>query len=602
MKLHYRLTPIDLAAHYFDIELTIAKPDPAGQVLWLPVWIPGSYLVREFARNIVAISAEAGGKVLPVTKLDKHRWQLAPTRKAATVRYRVYAFDLSVRGAYLDQQRGFFNGTSVFLAVAGQEDQPVGVELVAPAGKAYRDWEVATTLPRAEAKAWGFGGYRAANYDELIDHPVELGAFTRTSFKACGVPHDVVLAGRQRADLKRLKRDLKQICEYQIRLFGEPAPFERYLFLTAVVGDGYGGLEHRASTALIASRDDLPLEHETGLKPGYRQYLGLCSHEYFHGWNVKRLKPAAYAPYDLTQENYTRLLWAFEGITSYYDDLTLVRAGLISPQEYLDLLAQTMSQVQRGAGRLKQNLEEASLDAWVKYYRQDENSPNAIVSYYTKGALAALCLDLTIRQRSEGAKSLDDVMRTLWQRYGHDFYPRGAGVPEAEWERVASEVAGFDLAAFFDHALRSTDDLPLAELLSAFGVESQLRPIANGGDKGGWKEITAPGNALGARVAAEAGGVKLTQVLDGGAAQAAGFAAGDVLIALDGLRLSSGNLDAALAGWPVGSTVPVHAFRRDELFSRNLTIQPAVADTWGLRLTATPSPQAKNLQQHWLAR
>ncbi|HSC81091.1 MAG TPA: peptidase M61, partial [Chitinolyticbacter sp.] len=533
MKLHYRITPADLAAHYFDIELSIAKPDPAGQVLWLPVWIPGSYLVREFARNIVAISAEAGGKALAVTKLDKHRWQLAATRKAVKVRYRVYAFDLSVRGAYLDEQRGFFNGTSVFLAVAGQEDQPVGVELVAPAGKAYRDWEVATTLERLDAKAWGFGVYRAANYDELIDHPVELGAFTRVSFKACGVPHDFVLAGRQRADLKRLKRDLKQICEYQIRLFGEPAPFERYLFLTAVVGDGYGGLEHRASTALIASRDDLPLTHETGMKAGYRQYLGLCSHEYFHSWNVKRIKPAAYAPYDLTQENYTRLLWAFEGITSYYDDLTLVRTGLISQQEYLDLVAQTMSQVQRGAGRLKQNLEEASLDAWVKYYRQDENSPNAIVSYYTKGALAALCLDLTIRQRSEGARSLDDVMRALWQRYGRDFYPRGAGVPEMAWERIASEVAGFDLTAFFDRALRSTDDLPLAELLSAFGIESQLRPIAGGGDKGGWKDVTAPGNALGARVAPEAGGVKLTHVFDGGAVQAAGFAAGDVLVALD---------------------------------------------------------------------
>ncbi|SMC25813.1 Predicted metalloprotease, contains C-terminal PDZ domain [Andreprevotia lacus DSM 23236] len=583
--IQYRIVPADLAAHLFRVTLTIAQPAADGQAVWLPVWIPGSYLVREFARNIVAIRAYDGERVpVALTKLDKHRWQAAPCSGTLTLEYEVYAFDLSVRGAYLDEARGFFNGTSVFLAVAGQETMPADVELVAPEGIA--NWRVATTLPQAGAADGAFGRYYAANYDELIDHPVELGDFTQATFTACGVPHDIVLAGRHRADMARLQADLTRICEYQIKLFGEPAPFSRYVFMTMVTGDGYGGLEHRASTALLASRDDLPLAHETSIKTGYRQYLGLCSHEYFHSWNVKRIKPAAYAPYDLTQENYTRLLWAFEGITSYYDDLTLVRCGLIAQQDYLDLLAQTMTQVERGAGRLKQTLEEASLDAWVKYYRQDENSPNALVSYYTKGALVAAALDLTIRKRSSGARSLDDVMRALWQRYGKDFATQGQGVAERDWEQVAQDATGLDLRDFFDLALRSTQPLPLGELLNEIGVQTQLRASAGGSDKGGWKEIAAPGNSIGAKLAAEAGGIKLTQVLDGGAARAAGLSAGDVLVAWDGLRVSMGNLDALLGGTPAGSTVEIHAFRRDELIVRKLVVQTAAVDSWGLRAPA----------------
>ncbi|KAF0814294.1 hypothetical protein IGB42_01195 [Andreprevotia sp. IGB-42] len=598
--IRYRIAPLDLSAHLFRITLDVAQPAAAGQILWLPVWIPGSYLIREFARNIVAISAQdEQGQAVALHKLDKHRWQAAAMQGALTVQYDVYAFDLSVRGAYLDETRGFFNGTSVFLAVNGQEDQPVAVELLPPPGVAA--WQVATSLPAAGAVPYTFGSYQAANYEELIDHPVEMGEFALATFNACGVPHDIVIAGRHCADLARLQRDLTRICEYQIRLFGEPAPFGRYVFMTMATGDGYGGLEHRASTALLASRDDLPLAHETAIKPAYRQYLGLCSHEYFHSWNVKRIKPASYAPYDLARESYTRLLWAFEGITSYYDDLTLVRTGLITQQEYLDLLAQTLTSVERAAGRNKQNLEEASLDAWVKYYRQDENSPNVLVSYYTKGALAALGLDLTIRSRTHGARSLDDVMRALWQRYGRDFYPVGNGVPEDEWERLASEVAGVDLSAYFALALRSTEPLPLAALLAGFGVETQLRAPAGSSDKGGWKEIGAPGNSIGAKLAGEAGGVKLAQVFDGGAARAAGLSAGDVLVAWDGLRINIGNIDTLLGTALPGSSVPVHAFRRDELIVRQLDVRAAEADTWGLRVKDDDSTALATRQQWLLA-
>ncbi|MBM3115400.1 M61 family metallopeptidase [Jeongeupia naejangsanensis] len=583
--LHYRIRPADLAGHYFDVTLTIDEPAADGQIVWLPVWIPGSYLIREFARNITGIAAYSGKKPVELRKLDKHRWQAVPVAGPLELEYRVYAFDLSVRGAYLDDTRGFFNGTSVFLAVAGQESQSCDVDIAAPRGEAAKRWRVATTLPAVKVKDGGFGRYRARNYDELIDHPVELGTFDQESFKACGVPHDIVIAGRHRTDFKRLKKDLKKICEAQIRLFGEPAPFDRYLFMTMVTGDGYGGLEHRASTALITSRPDLPLAHETDRKTGYIQYLGLCSHEYFHSWNVKRIKPAAYAPYPLDREAYTRLLWAFEGITSYYDDLMLLRAGILTPQQYLDLLAQTLTGVERTPGRRQQTLEDASLDAWVKYYRQDENSPNALVSYYTKGALAALCLDLTIRLRTDGARSLDDVMRALWQRFGRDFDRDGQGVGETEWEAVASDVAGFDLKAFFDQALRSTEDLPVVSLLDAFGVDVQQRPPLGGSDKGGWRGGTiSAGISIGARIAADPAGIKLTQVFDGGAARAAGLAAGDVLVAFDGLRVGAGSFDGVLASYPAGAKVHVHAFRRDELIERTLPLQLAQADTWGLKL------------------
>lgn len=600
MNIAYKIVPASLHAHLFHISITIKKPDAQGQRLWLPSWIPGSYLIREFSRNIVEIRAESAGQPVALTKCDKQTWQAAAVKETLEIHYSVYAWDLSVRGAYLDQTRGFFNGTSVFLAVEGQEGRPCSVEIIAPEGKPYKNWKVATTLPADGAKAGQFGRYQAADYDELIDHPVEMGEFSQVSFKACGVPHEMIIAGRHSADLKRLKRDLKQICEYQIRLFGEPAPFARYLFMTMPVGDGYGGLEHRASTALICNRDDLPLAHETQIKTGYRQFLGLCSHEYFHSWNVKRIKPAAYAPYDLRQENYTRLLWAFEGITSYYDDLTLVRTGLISQQDYLDLLAQTITGVLRSNGRTKQTLEDASLDAWTKYYRQDENSPNSLVSYYTKGALVALCLDLQIRQKTNGQKSLDDVMRALWQRYGRDFAKQGEGVAEEAWELLAAEVTGLDLRSFFDLALRSTGELPLPELLASVGVEWQLRSAVSAADKGGWLDKTLPAaNSLGVRHSNEGGFVKLSHVLDGGAAQQAGLAAGDLLLAMNQLRLTSGNLESRLAAEPTGGEVEIMAFRRDELMQFKVHLQPAGLNTCGLRL-ADLSDDLSITRRDWL--
>ncbi|HNH14759.1 MAG TPA: peptidase M61, partial [Rhodocyclaceae bacterium] len=299
----YRIRPANPGAHLFEVSCTVAEPDPAGQVFSLPAWIPGSYMIREFARNIVRLRAEADGEPCALEKLDKHTWRAAavPGARVLSVHYEVYAWDLSVRTAHLDTTHGFFNGTSVFLAVAGRTEAPCVVTIERPEGDCGRDWKLVTALPPEHGRpgqACRFGRFRAADYDELIDHPVEMGRFTLARFEAAGVPHDIALTGRHDCDLERLCADLRRICEWQIALFGTPAPVDYYAFLTMVVGEGYGGLEHRASTALICSRAELPWKGMEGLPDGYKSFLGLCSHEYFHTWNVKRIKPAAFTPYD----------------------------------------------------------------------------------------------------------------------------------------------------------------------------------------------------------------------------------------------------------------------------------------------------------------
>ena len=580
----YTIVAKDLAGHLFEVSLNVAAPAVDGQVLALPAWIPGSYMIREFSRNIVRIEAESDGRSVALTKIDKHTWQAPPVDGALLVRYEVYAWDLSVRAAHLDQTHGFFNGTSVYLRVLGQEEQPHQTNIVQPSHPAAASWRVATALPELGAQRYGFGSYQAANYDELIDHPVEMGDFALATFTACGVPHDIVVTGKvPNLNLARLQADLKAICETQIAFFDprkKRAPMDRYVFLTLAVGDGYGGLEHRASTALICARADLPTtaDPKSGApSEGYLRFLGLCSHEYFHTWNVKRIKPAVFAPYDLQNENYTSLLWLFEGFTSYYDDLMLVRRGLIDEAGFLKLQAKTIGSVLRGSGRTKQSVADSSFDAWGKYYRQDENAPNAIVSYYTKGSLVALMFDLTIRARTEGKKSLDDVMRALWDRFGRDFYEGGArGVTDAEVEALFVEISGVKLGPLFERYVRGTDELPLARLYAPFGIKLNDQ-----------RKNAKP--SLDAGFGRDGAGCKLSQVHEGGAAHAAGLSAGDVLVAIDGLRVgaTAAEVEALLARYKVGTTVPVHAFRRDELMLFDVTLQGERVPAIALEVTAS---------------
>jgi len=579
--IHYNIVPSNPQAHIFTITCTVARPDPDGQVLSMPAWIPGSYMIRDFAKNIVTIQASSLGETLEMEKLDKHSWRCAPCDGPLSLVYDVYAWDLSVRTAHLDQTHAYFNGASVFLCVQGQEQDPCHVNILQPAGEVFKDWQVATAMSADGASLHGFGQYRAENYDELIDHPVEMGTFILATFTVAGVPHDIAITGRHQADMDRLCRDLKIICEQHVALFGELPKMQRYVFQVMAVGEGYGGLEHRASTSLLCSRNDLPRVGVEEITEEYRCFLGLCSHEYFHTWNIKRIKPAAFVPYDLNEESYTHLMWMFEGITSYYDDLALLRSGLINIESYLELVAQNITRILRTPGRNKQSVWDSSFYTWTKFYKQDENSPNAIISYYGKGALIAMGLDLLIRQQTGQSSSLDTVMRYLWTQYGR----KGVGVPDNSIEKEIADLLELSLDDFFSRYLRGIEELPLEQWLKEVGIDYHVFAAASVQDKGGkLPEKFTEKISLGVRFTECAEGVQLSHVLDHGSAQQAGLSAGDILVAMNGLRIQYKTFEKRLDEYHPGDTMVMHVFRRDELMTFKVIAKPADKDTCALTL------------------
>ena len=526
---HYCIEAADLHAHLWRVKMTIDLP-ATQQILSLPAWIPGSYMVREFSKQLFDLRATQSGRQLAVVQHDKASWDIvADPQQALTLNYRVHAHDNSVRTAWLDGTRGFFNGTSLFVWVHGQRDALHGVHLN-PAG-VPTDWRVATALMPLRTNAKGWGNYQATDYDELVDTPVEMGAFWSGEFEACGVAHRFVVAGSLPSfDGARLLRDTQRICETQIRFWhGEgkatgrvAAPaHDRYVFMLNAVDNGYGGLEHRHSTALIAQRSDLPRLGEGKTSEGYMTLLGLISHEYFHTWNVKRLRPREFERYDWGRENHTELLWFFEGLTSYYDDLLLRRSGLMDNARYVQGLNKTINQVLQTPGRHVHSLAESSFEAWTKYYRADDNTPNITVSYYTKGALVGLCLDLRLRQMGH---SLDTVMRGLWQRCA------GGPMGEGDLLAVLHAVSGEDWRKTLNRWVHGTADLPLKDLLGAHGLQVHIDPSA-------WAQ------RLGLRVS-EDRGVHLKFVFTDGAAQRAGMAPGDEWIGIE-LPASKGRAASA---------------------------------------------------------
>jgi len=596
--LHYSIRPADPAAHLFEVRVTVAQPDPDGQVFSLPAWIPGSYMIRDYAKHVVSIRAESGGRHVGLGRLDKSSWRAAATAGPVTLVAEIYALDASVRGAHLDMSHAYFNGPCVFFAVAGHEDRPCEVEILPPEAPAGSGWRVATSMNRAGAEPYGFGDYRADDYAELIDHPVEIAALAIGEFEVKGIPHAIAIRGRTRVDMARICRDLQQLCERHHSLLGTPADLDRYVFLLDAPGSGYGGLEHRWSSSLVAARDNLPQRGETEISDGYRTFLGLVSHEYFHLWNIKRLKPQAFTPYDLSTESYTTLLWVFEGITSYYDDLTLLRSGLITEESYLELLGKTITRVLRGPGRQRQSVAESSFDAWTKFYKQDANAPNAIVSYYAKGSLIALSLDLKLRLETEGRVSLDDVMRACWARWGDG----RAGMPEDGFESVCHEVSGLDLADFFDASVRGTGELPLASLLAKHGVEYCLRQASGRSDEGGKRGKPSKQQSLwlGAKLTPANGKLSFANVYNGGPAEAAGVAPGDVAVALDGVALTADNNDRRLASYHAGDVVELVVFRGDELLTTSIKLAAAPEDTCYLQLAVDADAATEASRQAWL--
>jgi len=568
----YLIEAADPQAHRYRVTVKVPRP-AALQRFSLPVWIPGSYMVREFSRHLSRLQARQGPRECLVEPLDKCNWQMqCEGAQTLVVIYEVYAFDTSVRTAFLDDRRGFFNGTSLCLQVDGRQSQPHRLRI----GTLPKGWQVATAMPATARRL----EYLCADYAELVDHPVELGDFWHGEFRVRGVQHEFVVAGAWPGfDGERLLADARRICEAQVAFWhgrGKP-PLSRYVFLLNAVDDGYGGLEHRASTALLCARRQLPRQGVSESSDGYVTLLGLISHEYFHTWNVKRLKPRDFERIDFSRENYTRLLWFFEGFTSYYDDLLLLRAGLIDAPRYLRLLAKTVSGVLATPGRRQQSVAESSFDAWIKYYRSDENTPNATISYYAKGSLVALALDLSLRG---AGGSLDQVMRQLWGRSG------GGAIDEADIAQALQQVAGRALNAELAAWVHGTDDLPLQSLLARAGIAWQAESV----------DLAAE---LGLRVSEGAlSGIHVKSVHRGSAGERAGIYAGDELLAIDGWRVR--RLDDA-RGW----TRPGQAFEltlvRDQRL-RTLEVTPPAARPGGvqLKLDDKPAAAALALRREWL--
>jgi predicted metalloprotease with PDZ domain len=565
--IQYTVWPADLHGHRYQVKLQIAEPNPKGQILQMPAWIPGSYLIRDFSKQIESIEAYSVGskKKLSLERINNDQWRLPKLNGAVEVVTTVYAYDSSVRAAYLDTERGFFNASSLCLAVIGQENLPCSLAIAPPEGGFTDHWSVQTGLRAAKTDECGFGFYLAQNYDDLLDHPVAMGEFQVVHWKSHGVVHSIAIQGCiNPVDTKRLAIDLEAICTCTINLFepqAKQAPFRSYLFLVNAVLNGYGGLEHRNSTALLCRRDQIPQKDMPLDDSAYREFLGLCSHEYFHAWLVKRIQPKAFQPYDLSKRNYTSLLWLFEGFTSYYDDLQLFRSKRINLKTYLDLVSNNWNGILRGPGKNKQSLADSSFDAWTKYYQADENTPNAVVSYYGKGALLALGLDLQIRAFSKNKRSLDDLMRLIWKKHGVTF----DGIAEDGLDNLIHELLGPGFSKTWanmkSHYIFGIEDIPIQKWIPSKLVSVKQKTQS---------KLEKIKLQLGMRHTDANGWLKITHVLDGGAAQLAGLAPGDLLASINGQRVTSGRLDKILASLAEGQNIHF-CFYRDDLEHERIT-------------------------------
>ena len=616
-QVHYDVFLEEARAHLIHVVLTIDQPQSLQQ-LELPVWIPGSYLVREFSKDILQIKATQKKRSKKIEQLNKNTWQIASNPATPLViEYQVFAHDASVRTAWLDEERGFFNGSSVFLKVLNPELSTLSVNIHAPSFN--RAWRLATALPLIQEEHQGFGLFKADHYEHLIDCPVEMGDFWQGQFVCRGVPHRVVVSGASSTfDGERLLKDVQRICQYQLDFWHPQTQpvIDHYLFILWAVGEGYGGLEHRNSTALIANRQDLPRHGQHGMTESYTQLLGLFSHEYFHTWNIKRLKPKEFLHMNLNQENYTQLLWFFEGFTSYYDDLVLVRSGLIEIGDYLKLLTKTLNQVLQTPGRLRHSAAQASFEAWTKYYRPQPNTANATVSYYTKGALIALCLDLSLRQIPDArakalsksattpfakagrastpphgttpalvnTHNLDQVMRELWREC------QVSGMAQEDLLSVLEALTAREWRTEIQAWVHGTQDLPVITLLEDHGVQARLEPAQ-------WAQ------RLGLRVQESNGLITIKQVLAGGLAEQAGFCPQDEGLGIElpskGKRPSQSWRLHKLEEWPqyVGGEKNVIAVvsRDHKLLKLSLTLK-GMNEVKTYRLTSQSLP----LLQAWL--
>jgi predicted metalloprotease with PDZ domain len=594
----YTISMPEPHAHLYHVHLDVEGVEGAYLDLALPVWTPGSYMVRDFSRHVQRFAAGAGKEPLDWHKRDKTTWRVATAgAERISVTYEVYAFELTVRTSHLDGSHGYFNPATLCMAVCGRTAEPITVHVVTPEG-----WRVTTGLERtgdASGTANELTGriagasffvhrhtFVAEDYDHLIDSPFECGTHRLLTFEVDGIEHEIAIWGHGNEDEAAIVADTQKIVETTRDLFGA-LPYRRYVFIVLLADGQYGGLEHRNSVSNIFPR------WEFRPRRAYERFLALTAHEFYHVWNVKRIRPSSLGPFDYGRENYTRQLWVAEGITSYYDNLILLRANLITTDRYLEMIADDIKLLQSQPGRALQSLAQSSFDTWIKLYRPDENSANSSISYYLKGSLVALLLDLELRRRSEGERSLDDVMRVLFQQYERD----GTGFAEDDgFVQAVEAVAGnaaHGLGEFFEQYVAGTEELDYARGFALAGLRLDWRHsnAQQNGEAPAWH---------GLKLKSEGGKLKVTAVRSDGPAYTAGIYAGDEIIALDGVRVDEARLAARLSERKPGDSATLSLFRRDDLLQVSLTLAPAPPDTLAIVAVDDPTDEQRSLRAAWL--
>ena len=574
--IHYQVAMPQPQTHLFEVTLHLADYSLPILDLKLPVWTPGSYLVREYAKQLQDFTAFSDAESLPWRKISKNHWQVETKGVSKlTVSYRIFANELSVRTNHLDATHGYFNGAALFFRIPGWEKQPIRVSIVPP----RPEWQITTALTPDEQT----NTFLAADFDTLVDNPFEIGCHQLYHFEVLGKPHELAIWGQGNLQAQQMISDITKIIQVEAQMFGG-LPYERYVFLLHLFSQAYGGLEHKNCCSLIYQRFGFRAQDK------YDRFMQLVAHEFFHLWNVKRIRPKALEVFDYDQENYTPSLWFSEGTTSYYDLLIPLRAGIYDAKTFLSNLGKEITRYENTPGRKVQPLSESSFDAWIKLYRQDANSGNSQISYYLKGEMVSLLLDLLIRSKHGNKRSFDDVMLKMWQQFGKD----EIGFTPEQLQEVIESVAEMNLTDFFNRYIDNTEDLPLNEYLQPFGLEL----IAENEEE----------PYLGVKVSAENGKEIIKFVEANSPAQLAGIDPGDELLAIDKIKVTatglsdspSGTLRERLKDYQPNDTIKVTVFHQDELRTYSVTLASPRPTRYQVKPVANPSQIQEENLTGWL--
>lgn len=571
--IHYTVAMPQPNSHLFEVTLQVSQWQDSILNLKMPVWTPGSYLVREYARHIQHFSAHSSQDKTKLLsqKFSKNHWIIeTPKITDITVKYQVFANELTVRTNHLDGTHGYFNGAALFYFIPGLEKQPITVQIIPPTPQ----WKVSTSLPQIPEKA---NTFQAIDYDTLVDSPFEIGTHTVYDFEVLGKPHQFAIWGQGNIQAETLIKDTQKIIEIEAQLYKE-LPYDHYLFILHLSGGGFGGLEHKSSCSLIYDRFGFRSQEK------YNRFIQLVAHEFFHLWNVKRIRPKALEIFDYERENYTQSLWFLEGTTSYYDMIIPLRAGIYDITEFLNLLGKDITRYLNTPGRKVHPLSESSFDAWIKLYRRDAHSDNSQISYYLKGELVSLLLDLLIRDRNHNQRSLDDVMRQMWKKFGKP----EIGFTSQQLQEEIESVAQTNLQDFFYHYLDTTEDLPFEDYLEPFGLK--LKPIVD--------PDTTP--FVGIRLQTENGKEIIKFVEAQSPAEIGGIDANDELLAIDGIRVTQGQFSERLKDYQSGDIIAMTIFHQDQLKTLCVTLADPQPNRYEVIRVDNPSNLQKQNLIGWL--